>query len=284
MKSLIIAVLAFSLTACAIERTNRTLTQYGDSQLAAPSSNPGNRSQGSAEAVAEITLDGAQQEEPSTEKTIFTRAEPKAKIVKYQQAQTEAAEISQATIEKRKQVADLAKKNHGVMHIHRYGPGFDVLMTLDAGDSDVSFSMKLPAAPGALQSSLAEDLQKSAEEIAEQNKQVLASLDDDKADAHHEEFEQRNELIEQKRIQDFQASTKHIFSAQSLFYKKQYWQSLDETNKALELVPDSAQAHALKGSIYYKMGLNDEAKSSWQQALEIDPSMEQVKAGLARLR
>ena len=198
---------------------------------------------------------------------------------------TEAtAEISLETIEKRKQVADLAKKNHGLVHIHRYGPGFDVLMTLDAGDSDVSFSMKLPKSAGAMEDSSNGDLQKTAEEIAEKNKQVLASLNDEKAEAHHEEFEQRNDLVEQKKIQDFKASTKHIFSAQSLFYKKQYWQSLDETNKALELVPDSAQAHALKGSIYYKMGLIPEAKASWQQALEIDPNMEQVKSSLARLR
>jgi tetratricopeptide (TPR) repeat protein len=69
-----------------------------------------------------------------------------------------------------------------------------------------------------------------------------------------------------------------------LFYKKQYWKSLDETNKALELVSDSAQAHALKGSIYYKMGLSNEAKLSWQQALAIDPTMEQVKTSLARLK
>jgi len=240
MKQLIIAVFIVSISACTIERTNRTLTQYGGDQ-------------------PELIGIG----EESTEAT---------------------AEISLATIEKRKQVADLAKKNHGLLHIHRYGPGFDVLMTLDAGDSDVSFSMKLPAAPGSVADSMQGSLQKSAEEIAEKNKQVLASLNDEKADLHHEELDQRSELIEQKKIQDFQASTKHIFSAQSLFYKKQYWQSLDETNKALELVPDSAQAHALKGSIYYKMGLSAEAKASWQQALNIDPSMEQVKTSLARLK
>lgn len=236
MKQLTIAILVVLLSGCAIERTNRTLTQYGGDQ-------------------PELMGLGEESAEAS-------------------------AEISLETIEKRKQVADLAKKNHGLMHIHRYGPGFDVLMTLDAGDSDVSFSMKLPAAPGAVQ----DTLQASAEEIAEKNKQVLESLNDEKAELHHEELDERSELIEQKKIQDFQASTKHIFSAQSLFYKKQYWQSLDETNKALELVPDSAQAHALKGSIYYKMGLSAEAKSSWQQALAIDPGMDQVKASLARLK
>lgn len=240
MKQLIIALFIISMSACTHERTNRLLTQYGDSQ-------------------PDLLGIGEQSTEAS-------------------------AEISLETIEKRKQVADLAKKNHGLMHIHRYGPGFDVLMTLDAGDSDVSFSMKLPTAPGSMSTALQEDLQKNAEEIAEQNKQVLASLDEDKADLHHKEMDERSELIEQKKIQDFQASTKHIFSAQSLFYKKQYWQSLDETNRALELVPDSAQAHALKGSIYYKMGLSDEAKGSWQQALEIDPSMEQVKSSLMRLK
>lgn len=236
MKQLMIALLVILISACAMERTNKTLTQYGGDQP---------------------DLIGIGEE--STEAT---------------------AEISLETIEKRKQVADLAKKNHGLMHIHRYGPGFDVLMTLDAGDSDVSFSMKLPAAPGEVR----DTLQASVEKIAEKNKQVLASLDDEKAELHHEELEERSALIEQKKIQDFQASTKHIFSAQSLFYKKQYWQSLDETNKALELVPDSAQAHALKGSIYYKMGLSAEAKASWQQALTIDPNMEQVKTSLARLK
>lgn len=236
MKQLIVALIVIFISGCTIERTNRTLTQYGGDQ-------------------PELLGLGEERVEAS-------------------------AEISLETIEKRKQVADLAKKNHGLMHIHRYGPGFDVLMTLDAGDSDVSFSMKLPSTNGTVK----DTLQASAEEIAEKNKEVFESLDDEKAELHHEELEKRSDLIEQKKIQDFQASTKHIFSAQSLFYKKQYWQSLDETNKALELVPDSAQAHALKGSIYYKMGLSSEAKSSWQQALAIDPSMDQVKASLERLR
>jgi tetratricopeptide (TPR) repeat protein len=236
MKQLTIALLVILLSGCAMERTNRTLTQYGGDQP-----------------------DFISMSEKSTEAR---------------------AEISLEVIEKRNQLADLAKKNHGLMHIHRYGPGFDVLMTLDAGDSDVIFSMKLPVAPGAVR----DTLQASAEEIAEKNKQVLASLDDEKSELHHEELNSRSELIEQKKIQDFQASTKHIFSAQSLFYKKQYWQSLDETNKALELIPNSAQAHALKGSIYYKMGLTAEAKTSWQQALAIDPKMEQVKTSLARLK
>ena len=220
------------LTACTLERTNRTLTTYGGDQ-------------------------------PD-----WTTTTSEASV-----------EITSKEIEQRNEIATLAKKSHGLMHIHRFGPGFDVLMTLDAGDSDVIFSMKLP---GSNEGKFSQDV--SALDVENKNKQLLESLNDEKAELHSNELAQRSELVEQKKLQDYQASTQHIFSAQSLFYKKQYWKSLDETNKALELVPSSAQAHALKGSIYYKMGLNDEARTSWQQALEIDPSMDQVKTSLARLK
>ena len=165
------------------------------------------------------------------------------------------------------------------MHIHRFGEGFDVLLTLDAGDSDVSFSMKLPGK----KESFTEQAEAIAGRMPEQE-DTLEMLDEEKAELHEKELVKRNEVLAQQKVDSYHQATKLILAAQSLFYKKQYWQSLDETNRALELVPDSAQAHALKGSIYYKMGLTEEAKSSWQQALDIDPSMEQVKASLARIK
>ena len=87
-----------------------------------------------------------------------------------------------------------------------------------------------------------------------------------------------------KNDEMFYNSTKHILNAQKLFYRKDYWAALDQTNKAMELVPNSAQAHALKGSIYYKMGLKKEARQSWIKALEIDPSMNDVRLTLQRMR
>ncbi|PHQ88220.1 MAG: hypothetical protein COB58_00800, partial [Thalassobium sp.] len=47
-----------------------------------------------------------------------------------------APESEEITLQK---VAEQAKKQHGLMHIHRYGEGYDILLTLDAGDSDVKF-------------------------------------------------------------------------------------------------------------------------------------------------
>ena len=49
--------------------------------------------------------------------------------------------VEVTTLEK---VAEQAKKQHGLMHVHRYGEGYDILLTLDAGDSDVKFIMELP--------------------------------------------------------------------------------------------------------------------------------------------
>ena len=163
--------------------------------------------------------------------------------------------------------AEYAKNNHGLVNIHRHGPGYDVMMMLNAGESDIIFSMDLPVGGETY--------------MPEISDQMKAQREKGKAP---DSIEEEKDFFNEKALSLFSDATKHMLSAQALFYRKSYWKALEETNKAMSLVPSSAQAHALKGSIYYKMGLNDEAKSSWQQALEIDPSMEQVKAGLARLR
>lgn len=178
--------------------------------------------------------------------------------------EAEVEEISQ--LEK---VVAKAKKQHGLMHIHRYGEGYDILMTIDAGDSDVKFVMDLPQSHAEVEDQSDGLMEGSASDIAAENH----------ADAEGKISEQQKEKLSRS-----ETMTKHILSAQSLFYKKEYWDALDQTNAALELIPDSAQAHALKGSIYYKMGLLPEARASWEQALELDPELDQVRASLARLR
>ncbi|MDF1639505.1 MULTISPECIES: tetratricopeptide repeat protein [Thalassolituus] len=180
-----------------------------------------------------------------------------------------APESEEITLQK---VAEQAKKQHGLMHIHRYGEGYDILLTLDAGDSDVKFIMDLPSSNEEKASGdplISDDAEQSAE---------------DKALAEQGAAANEIEDAQARKIASIEGMTKHILNAQSLFYKKQYWDALDETNAALDKVPDSAQAHALKGSIYYKMGLVAEARTSWEEALRLDPELDQVKASLARLR
>jgi tetratricopeptide (TPR) repeat protein len=171
--------------------------------------------------------------------------------------------VEVTTLEK---VAEQAKKQHGLMHVHRYGEGYDILLTLDAGDSDVKFIMELPQS----------EKEKAGNDASELSAEEAAATAHDQANG---------EITEQevKKLRKVETMTKYILNAQSLFYKKQYWDALDETNAALDLVPDSAQALALKGSIYYKMGLIPEARSSWEEALRIDPELTQVQSSLSRL-
>jgi tetratricopeptide (TPR) repeat protein len=178
--------------------------------------------------------------------------------------EAEVEEISQ--LEK---VVEKAKKQHGLMHIHRYGEGYDILMTIDAGDSDVKFVMDLP---------------QSHAEVEDQSDGLMEGTASDIAAESHADAEGKISEQQKEKLSRSETMTKHILSAQSLFYKKEYWDALDQTNAALELIPDSAQAHALKGSIYYKMGLLPEARTSWEHALELDPELDQVRASLARLR
>ena len=180
--------------------------------------------------------------------------------------------------ERKEEVAQAAKKQHGLMHIHRYGPGYDILLTLDAGDSDVKFVMALPDGKDVLESPQPESDAVDFDEESETAEDLPDPAE------NHQQMAERIKELEQEKAQVVEQTTRHILNAQSMFYKKEYWKALDETNAALERLPASAQAHALKGSIYYKMGLIPEAKASWEEALSLDPEMDQVKTSLARIQ
>lgn len=156
---------------------------------------------------------------------------------------------------------EYAKKNHGIVNIHRHGPGYDVMMMLNAGESDIIFSMDLPVGGETYMPEI-------AEHIRGKGKEANTSAEEEK------------DFFNKKSLALFSKATKHMLSAQALFYRKSYWKALEETNKAVSLVPSSAQAHALKGSIYYKMGRKKDAKRSWQAALKLDPSLTDVKESL----
>jgi len=164
--------------------------------------------------------------------------------------------------------AEYAKRNHGIVNIHRHGPGYDVMMMLNAGESDIIFSMDLP--PGG-------NTQFSPPG------QSMSAIKESKGTASNADTvspEGEKEFFNQEALAMFSDATKHMLSAQALFYRKSYWKALEETNKAMALVPSSAQAYALKGSIYYKMGRKKDARASWRKALALDPSLSDVKESL----
>lgn len=167
--------------------------------------------------------------------------------------------------------AEYAKRNHGIVNIHRHGPGYDVMMMLNAGESDIIFSMDLPVG-GESTFTDANDFQNGFT--------TKAKAEKSKASTPSGAAEEEKEFFNKQALGLFSEATKHMLSAQALFYRKSYWKALEETNKAMSLVPASAQAHALKGSIYYKMGRKRDAKKSWKRALKLDPSLRDVKESL----
>lgn len=169
---------------------------------------------------------------------------------------------------------EYAKKNHGIVNIHRHGPGYDVMMMLNAGESDIIFSMDLPA--GAGEDGFSQAMLDPAMEESQEDQMVSG---DDSGDP-----DEKKKFFNKKSLAMFSEATKHMLSAQALFYRKSYWKALEETNKAMSLVPSSAQSYALKGSIYYKMGRKKDAKIAWQRAIKLDPSLSDVKESLKLVR
>jgi tetratricopeptide (TPR) repeat protein len=76
---------------------------------------------------------------------------------------------------------------------------------------------------------------------------------------------------------------KLLFSAQRNVISKNYKIALKQIDKAIELDEYMAQAHVLKGSIYFINKNFVLARASWERALEIDPYNDEVLKYLQRL-
>lgn len=165
-----------------------------------------------------------------------------------------------------------SKPDFGVITISRHGPGYDISLQLDTGEDNVSFKMDLPEG---------EDGASKLGSVAEQ----LRAMD--------EGGQPSDSVTNNKPSESMGSSTSgpkpggtandNIVVAQQLFYRRDYLGALEATLEAIEQQPDFALAYALKGSLYYKMGRREEARTAWQKALELDPNMPDVKATLDTL-
>jgi len=85
---------------------------------------------------------------------------------------------------------------------------------------------------------------------------------------------QSSETLTDEIIQD-------INLAQKLFYERKYEEALRILRASLDKKP-TATAYALGGSIYYVNGDIDAAVNAWQNALEINPNLNQVRKLVTR--
>ncbi|MFA6456013.1 MAG: hypothetical protein WCW40_04260 [Bacteroidota bacterium] len=72
-------------------------------------------------------------------------------------------------------------------------------------------------------------------------------------------------------------------NAQQLFASRRYTEAMNEINRSISFAPNIALSHSVKGSVHYMLRQVSEAKKSWERALELDPTMDNVRAILLRM-
>lgn len=72
-------------------------------------------------------------------------------------------------------------------------------------------------------------------------------------------------------------------NAQQLFASRRYTEALSEVNRSITFAPNIAMSYSVKGSVHYMLRQVSEAKRSWERALELDPTMDNVRAILLRM-
>ena len=182
----------------------------------------------------------------------------------------------------------------GLIHIERRTREYSISMVLDASDENVYFVMDLPK--DQQQQQTLQQPEVEAEDDIPQPEEVVEETPEPIAEAEPEiEMEQPLEQTAEEQTleepptsplppeRDEARASKYVLYAQTYFFEKKYARALEEINRALEYSPQSAVAHSLKGSINYKMGDLTKARSSWEEALKLDASLDNVQQMLNEL-
>ncbi|MFH1540255.1 MAG: tetratricopeptide repeat protein [Elusimicrobiota bacterium] len=74
-----------------------------------------------------------------------------------------------------------------------------------------------------------------------------------------------------------------LHKAQKLYYAKKYNAAMDAVQLSLEN-QETAVGYALKGSLYFTLGDVDSAIICWESALQLDPTMEEVKTAIYKFK
>jgi tetratricopeptide (TPR) repeat protein len=74
------------------------------------------------------------------------------------------------------------------------------------------------------------------------------------------------------RARDIQSLLSSYRKAQDLFYLGEYREALDEVEKTLK-IQETADAYALKGTIFFMMENITAARANWNKAVQMDPNI-----------
>ncbi len=123
----------------------------------------------------------------------------------------------------------------------------------------------------------------AADELLKPKAEDLASDIQDIVDTSKVRKKQPGQGTYTKDDADYNRALNSLQEAQNLFSERRYAQALSEINKSVDAAPNMALAYAVRGSIFYMLRQFPEAKLSWEKALELDPSMDNVRAILYRM-
>lgn len=121
------------------------------------------------------------------------------------------------------------------------------------------------------------------DELLKPREEDLASDIQDIVDTSKVKKKQAKQGTYTKEDADYNKALYNLQEAQRLFSQRRYTQALIEINKSIEAAQNMALAYAVRGSIFYMLRQLPEAKLSWEKALELDPSMDNVRAILYRM-
>lgn len=75
----------------------------------------------------------------------------------------------------------------------------------------------------------------------------------------------------------------HMNTAQKYFSVKRYTEALQEIDQSIAIAPNISLFHSVRGSILFLLHKTAEAKLSWEKALELDPTLDNIRALLMRM-
>jgi tetratricopeptide (TPR) repeat protein len=79
------------------------------------------------------------------------------------------------------------------------------------------------------------------------------------------------------------AIVRKIFEVQELTARQKFMEALATLRKLEDENPEVAEIYAMKGSIYLLLNDKSKAREQWEKALELDPSLDQLRVRIKNL-
>ncbi|HTX18126.1 MAG TPA: tetratricopeptide repeat protein [Bacteroidota bacterium] len=175
-------------------------------------------------------------------------------------------------------------------------PTLNMDVMLDLYNKDIDFTidysgkaLKQPTSAPQKEEEQAEETPRERREAAKATEEMLKPKEDLTSDIRDivDTSKARRKALRQgsytKEDADYNRALFSLQEAQRLFSERRYTEALAEINKSIDAAPNMALAYAVRGSVYFMLRQFAEAKVSWEKALELDPSMDNVRAILYRM-